>query len=96
VRRANRRLRLLLVLVVLAFSATLARAVWLQAVRGESLGRLAARQHHQIVEIAAAGRSSTGSASSSRSARRRRRSPRIRGRCATRAPSRSRRRGSSA
>jgi cell division protein FtsI (penicillin-binding protein 3) len=53
VKRANRRLRLLLVLVVLAFGATLARAVWLQAVRGQSLGRLAARQQHEVVKIAA-------------------------------------------
>jgi cell division protein FtsI (penicillin-binding protein 3) len=52
-RRANRRLRLLLVLVVLAFGATLARAVWLQAVRGQSLGRLAARQQHETVKIPA-------------------------------------------
>jgi cell division protein FtsI (penicillin-binding protein 3) len=52
-KRANRRLRLLLVLVVLAFGATLARAVWLQAVRGQSLGRLAARQQHEVVRIAA-------------------------------------------
>src|SRR5436309_155048 len=52
-RRANRRLRLLLVLVVLAFGATLARAVWLQAVRGQSLGRLAAQQQHETVRIPA-------------------------------------------
>src|SRR6266571_4503367 len=52
-RRANRRLRLLLVLVVLAFGTTLARAVWLQAVRGESLGRLAARQQHETMKIPA-------------------------------------------
>jgi len=53
VKRTNRRLRLLLVLVVLAFGATFARAAWLQAVRGQSLGRLAARQQHELVKIPA-------------------------------------------
>jgi cell division protein FtsI/penicillin-binding protein 2 len=52
-KRANRRLRLLLGLVVLAFGVTLSRAVWLQAVRGPALGRLAATQQHQTVTIPA-------------------------------------------
>jgi cell division protein FtsI/penicillin-binding protein 2 len=50
---ANRRLRLLLVLVVFAFGATLARAAWLQAVRGQSLGRMASRQHREVVTLPA-------------------------------------------
>jgi cell division protein FtsI (penicillin-binding protein 3) len=52
-KRANRRLRLLLMLVVLALGVTFARAVWLQAVRGPALGRLAASQQHETVKIPA-------------------------------------------
>ena len=47
-RLSNRRLRLLLVALAAVFALTIARAVWLQAVRGASLGRLAARQHHEV------------------------------------------------
>jgi cell division protein FtsI (penicillin-binding protein 3) len=52
-RLSNRRLRLLVALFGLVFVVTLARAVWLQAVRAQSLGRLAARQQTQSVEIPA-------------------------------------------
>ena len=37
-RLANRRIRLLLVLLLVAFAATLARAVWLQGVDAATLG----------------------------------------------------------
>jgi cell division protein FtsI (penicillin-binding protein 3) len=52
-RLANRRIRLLLALFALVFGATLVRAVWLQGVRAQSLGRMAANQHRQTVTIAA-------------------------------------------
>ncbi len=52
-RLANRRLRLLFVLFALAFGVTLARAAWLQAVRAQDLGRMAARQHREVVKIPA-------------------------------------------
>ena len=50
---ADRRIRLLLAVLVLAFAASLGRAVWLQAVRAEPLARMAERQHRQTVEIPA-------------------------------------------
>ena len=50
---ADRRIRLLLAALVLAFALTLGRAVWLQAVRAEPLSRLATSQHRQTVTIPA-------------------------------------------
>ncbi len=52
-KQANRRIRLLLVLFVLVFGATLARAVWLQGVRAAALGKLAEHQHRETVTIPA-------------------------------------------
>ena len=52
-RLANRRIRLLLGVFAIVFGATLARAVWLQGVRAQSLGRMAASQHRQTVTVAA-------------------------------------------
>jgi cell division protein FtsI (penicillin-binding protein 3) len=53
-RVANRRIRLLLAVFVLAFAVTFVRAAWLQGVRASSFGRLAARQHSEEVVIPAA------------------------------------------
>jgi cell division protein FtsI (penicillin-binding protein 3) len=53
-RLSNRRIRFLLVFFVLAFMATLGRAVWLQAVQARPLDRLAQGQHHATVEVPAA------------------------------------------
>ena len=50
---ADRRIRLLLAVLVLCFAASLGRAVWLQAVRAGTLSRMAERQHRQTVEIPA-------------------------------------------
>ena len=52
-RLANRRIRLLLAVFAIVFGATVARAVWLQGVRAQSLGRMAASQHRRTVTIAA-------------------------------------------
>ena len=52
-RIANRRIRLLLAGFAIVFGATLLRAVWLQGVRAQSLGRMAASQHRQTVDVAA-------------------------------------------
>jgi cell division protein FtsI/penicillin-binding protein 2 len=52
-RLANRRIRLLLVLLLLAFAGTLARAVWLQGVEAASLGARAQAQHRETVTIPA-------------------------------------------
>jgi len=52
-RLANRRIRLLLAGFAIVFGATLLRAVWLQGVRAQSLGRMAASQHRQTVDVAA-------------------------------------------
>jgi cell division protein FtsI/penicillin-binding protein 2 len=52
-RLANRRIRLLLAVFAIVFGATLARAIWLQGVRAQSLGRMAASQHRQTVTLAA-------------------------------------------
>jgi cell division protein FtsI/penicillin-binding protein 2 len=49
----NRRIRLLLVLFVLVFAGTLARAVWLQAVHAGSLAARAQQQHHETTVIPA-------------------------------------------
>ena len=52
-RPVDRRIRLLLVVLLLAFAASLGRAVWLQAVRAAPLAELAQRQHRQSVEVPA-------------------------------------------
>jgi cell division protein FtsI (penicillin-binding protein 3) len=52
-RLANRRIRLLLSLFALVFALTFLRAFWLQGVRAQSLGRMAASQHRKTVTIAA-------------------------------------------
>jgi cell division protein FtsI (penicillin-binding protein 3) len=52
-KQANRRIRLLLLLFVLVFGVTLARAVWLQGVRAASLSKLAEHQHREVVTIPA-------------------------------------------
>ncbi len=52
-RQANRRIRLLLVLFVLVFAVTLARAVWLQGVRAAALGKLAEHQHRETITVPA-------------------------------------------
>ena len=49
----NRRIRLLLVLFVLALAGTFLRAVWLQSVRAASLARMANVQHRETVELPA-------------------------------------------
>ncbi len=53
-RVANRRIRLLLAMFVLAFGVAFLRATWLQGVRAASYGRLASNQHSEEVTIAAA------------------------------------------
>ncbi len=52
-KQANNRIRLLLVLLVLAFAGTFARAAWLQVVRGGELAAHAKSQHRLIVKIPA-------------------------------------------
>jgi len=52
-RHVDRRLRLLLAVLVLLFAASLGRAVWLQGVQAGSLSRLAAGQHRQTVDVPA-------------------------------------------
>ena len=51
---ANRRIRLLLGVFVLAFALTFMRAAWLQGVRASSFGRLASSQQSEDVVIPAA------------------------------------------
>lgn len=51
---ANRRIRLLLAVFVLAFGIAFVRAAWLQGVRAASFGRLASSQHSDDVVIPAA------------------------------------------
>ncbi|HVD48758.1 MAG TPA: penicillin-binding protein 2, partial [Gaiellaceae bacterium] len=53
-RVANRRIRLLLAVFVLAFGVTFVRAAWLQGVRAASFGRLASSQHSEDVVVPAA------------------------------------------
>jgi cell division protein FtsI (penicillin-binding protein 3) len=48
-RLANRRIRLVLAGLALAFVLTFGRAVWLQVIRAPALERLAAQQHHETV-----------------------------------------------
>jgi cell division protein FtsI (penicillin-binding protein 3) len=52
-KRANSRIRLLLAVFVLVFAATLARAAWLQGVRGDALGAMAQSQHREVRTIPA-------------------------------------------
>ena len=52
-RLVNRRIRLLLAVLVLAFAGTLARAVWLQGVQAASLSRMAASQHRETIVVPA-------------------------------------------
>jgi cell division protein FtsI (penicillin-binding protein 3) len=49
----NRRIRLLLAFLTVAFAVLLGRAAWLQSVRAESLARMAASQHHETDVIPA-------------------------------------------
>jgi cell division protein FtsI (penicillin-binding protein 3) len=53
-RVANRRIRLLLAVFVLAFGVAFLRAAWLQGVRASSFGRLASSQHSEEVTLPAA------------------------------------------
>ncbi len=53
-RLPNRRIRLLLVVFVLAFAGTFGRAVWLQAVQAQPLDRMAKGQHDVTVDVPAA------------------------------------------
>jgi len=52
-RLANRRIRLLVAVFVVVFGVTFIRAFWLQGVRAQAFGRMAASQHRQTVTIAA-------------------------------------------
>jgi len=52
-RRTTRRIRLLLVLFVVVFGVILARTAWLQTVRADDYGRMAAKQQHQTVSVSA-------------------------------------------
>ena len=50
---ANRRIRLLLAFLALAFAVTFLRACWLQGVRAQALDARAASQHREVVTIPA-------------------------------------------
>jgi cell division protein FtsI (penicillin-binding protein 3) len=52
-RLVNRRIRLLLAILTLAFGGLLLRATWLQGVRAESLARLGQTQHREAVTLPA-------------------------------------------
>ena len=52
-KRANLRIRLLLVGFGILFAATLVRAAWIQVIRAPSFEAMASRQHHQTIEIPA-------------------------------------------
>ena len=52
-KRANVRIRLLLVGFGLLFALTLARAAWIQVIRAPSFEAMASRQHRQTIEIPA-------------------------------------------
>ena len=52
-RAANRRIRLLLALFVLAFAVTFGRAVWLQGVQAGTFSQMASKQHLETVVVAA-------------------------------------------
>jgi cell division protein FtsI (penicillin-binding protein 3) len=50
-RAANRRIRLLGVVIALLLAATLARAAWIQGVRAGPLGRIADAQHQETITV---------------------------------------------
>ena len=52
-KQSDRRIRLLLVLLLLVFGLSLARATWLQTVRAADLSQLASSQQHETVAIPA-------------------------------------------
>jgi cell division protein FtsI (penicillin-binding protein 3) len=52
-RLVNRRIRLFLAALTLAFGGLVLRAVWLQGVRAESLSRLGQTQHREVVAVPA-------------------------------------------
>jgi cell division protein FtsI (penicillin-binding protein 3) len=52
-KQVDRRIRLLLALIVLALAVALARAVWLQGVRAQEFRKMARSQHRQTVTIPA-------------------------------------------
>ena len=52
-RQSDRRIRLLLVLLLAVFGLSLARATWLQTVRAADLSRIASSQQHETVAIPA-------------------------------------------
>jgi cell division protein FtsI/penicillin-binding protein 2 len=52
-RLANRRIRLLVAVFAVVFGLTLLRAFWLQGVRAQAFGRMAASQHRQTMTVAA-------------------------------------------
>jgi cell division protein FtsI/penicillin-binding protein 2 len=53
-RLANRRIRLLLAVFAVLFALTFLRAAWLQGVRAQTLGAMAAKQHRTTVTLPAA------------------------------------------
>jgi cell division protein FtsI (penicillin-binding protein 3) len=53
VRRANRRIRLLVAVFALVFVAAFARLAWLQAVKAQTLDRLATSQHREEIAVPA-------------------------------------------
>ncbi|HEX2045342.1 MAG TPA: penicillin-binding protein 2 [Gaiellaceae bacterium] len=52
-RRANRRIRLVVAVFALVFAVALVRVAWLQAVRADALDRLATSQHRETLEVPA-------------------------------------------
>src|ERR671918_1759521 len=52
-RRANRRIRLLVAVFALVFVAACARVAWLQAVKAQTLDRLATSQHREDLTVPA-------------------------------------------
>jgi cell division protein FtsI (penicillin-binding protein 3) len=53
VRKANRRLRLLVAVFAVAFAAAFVRVAWLQAVKAQTLDHLATSQHREELEVTA-------------------------------------------
>ena len=52
-RQSNRRIRLLVAVFALVFAAALGRAAWLQAVKAQSLDRIATSQHREELDVPA-------------------------------------------
>lgn len=52
-RRANRRIRLVVAVFALVFAVALVRVAWLQAVRADALDRLASSQHRETLDVPA-------------------------------------------